>query len=144
MTSGPPIGFEFRPSRWLLAATLLVALLALLALAMSGLALMPRLLGGGLLLAFAVRRLRYWRQPRVRAVVWRDGDDASLALSSGFDAAATLMHARALGPLIVLEFAWEPRQRACLWLLPDNLDAVHRRHLRMRILARAGAEESAV
>ncbi|MGH8151385.1 MAG: hypothetical protein ACREPF_01455, partial [Rhodanobacteraceae bacterium] len=48
--------------------------------------------------------------------------------------------ARVLGPLIVLTVRWPPRERAHLWILPDNLDADTRRRLRVRMASDAGGD----
>jgi toxin CptA len=82
-------------------------------------------------------------RPRVRSILWRVDGGADLVLDerSGHHHRETqgAVHAmRVMGPLIALTLRWPPRERAHLWLLPDNLGADTRRRLRMRIGTHAG------
>lgn len=138
MKQAPAIGFNCRVSWLLVAATLVVGLLALVAVQlMRG----PAWLHHGLHLATVVYLatiIAGMLRPRVRAVVWREDGTADITLRDGIvEASRTVQgaigNARVLGPLIVLTLRWPPRGRVHLWLLPDNLDADTRRRLRMRL-----------
>lgn len=144
MKQAPAIGFQYKVSWTLVAATIVVALLALLALQLvSG----PAWLRHGLhLLAIAYAGVCVARllRPRVRSVAWQGEGGLVLTLNDTLsdgrrDAEGMVSAARVMGPLIVLTIRWPPRERAHLWLLPDNLDADTRRRLRMRLGAGSGA-----
>lgn len=145
MTAAPGIGFAYRPSPLLVAATVVVTLLALLAIWASAGPLWLRLaiaVGVAIWAAVAVRRVL---RPRVRSLSWRGDGGVDLVLAAeapdGREAQGGVQAARMLGPLVVLTVRWPPRERAHLWILPDNLDVDTRRRLRMRVGAagRAGA-----
>lgn len=138
MKQAPAIGFTCRASWLLVVATLLVGLLALLAVQ---LARGPAWLHHGLHLATVVYLaavIAGMLRPRVKAVVWREDGTADITLRDSLveesrTVQGAVSAARLLGPLIVLTLRWPPRERAHLWLLPDNLDADTRRRLRMRL-----------
>lgn len=147
MKGAPALGFDYRASRALMITTWLVATLALLAIWTSG---APHWLHGllsiavaallGVTVAAAVR-------PRVRAVTWRTDGGVELALNDALadgrhEAEGMVSSARVLGPLIVLTVRWPPRERAHLWILPDNLDDDTRRRLRARLGAEGNATAS--
>jgi|GEM_PF-4505308 len=138
MTSAPALRIELRASPSLLLALTLIAALAVLSLLLAdipwplrGTAIGPIVV----LAAFAARHLL--RPPissfelgREDARVWR-GDQAI---------PARLRAGRVFGPLLVLRLTWSegPRPHAAtLWLLPDNLDGVQHRRLRMLLSAHA-------
>ncbi|MGH8124987.1 MAG: protein YgfX [Rhodanobacteraceae bacterium] len=144
MKTAPAIGFRHRPSRLITAMMLAVALLALLAIWISGapdwLRFVLSLLVAGYVGVAAKRQLR----PRIRAVLWRADGGVELTFDGGragpvCEIQATITGTRVMGPLIVLALRWSPRGRATLWLLPDNLDFDTRRRLRMRLGAQAHA-----
>ncbi|KZC16975.1 hypothetical protein RHOFW510R12_35575 [Rhodanobacter sp. FW510-R12] len=134
MTSAPAIGFEYRPSRWLRRALVLVAALAVLAVALSAL---PAWLK--LLLAVAValatwRRLRRLAADPVTAAGWGADGAWTLHLRSHEDVPATLASFRVYGVFFVLLRLRTAEQGAqALLLVPDNSDADIRRRLRMRL-----------
>lgn len=138
MTSAPTITFRPRPSRILLCATCGIAVLALVALALTG---APRWVHVILLLVLVldvVLAMRSMVRSPIESLAWRADGGADLvlrdhALEAGREVLGAVSAARVLGPLIVLKVRWPPRERAHLWLLPDNLDAATRRQLRMRI-----------
>lgn len=77
-------------------------------------------------------------RPPVRSLAWHADGSVDLVLRDGApharrDAQGSVQASRKLGPLIVLTVRWPPRERAHLWILPDNLDADTRRRLRMRV-----------
>lgn len=138
MRTAPAVAFDYRPSRVLAVATFAVSLLAVWAVAISGvpewlcLALMLLIVASGA--ASLVRLLR----PRIRSLLWRADGTIELVLQNrtreeGGDALGELRGARVMGPLIVLVLHWPPRGQAALWLLPDNLGPDTRRRLRMRL-----------
>lgn len=142
MSVVPTIAFEYRASRALLAATIVVGLLALVAVPLSG---SPHWLRAILYIAggavTGVALARSWR-PRVGSVAWRPDGSVELRLNDTPmggqpDVRASIRHARVMGPLIVLTLAW-CGGLANLWLLPDNLDADTRRRLRIRLRTEAG------
>ncbi|HXE67554.1 MAG TPA: protein YgfX [Rhodanobacteraceae bacterium] len=138
MKQAPAIGFACRVSWLLVIATLVVGVLALVAVQlMHG----PAWLHHGLHLAavaYVAAVVAGMLRPRVRALVWREDGTTEITLRDNLVESGRMMQgavgsARVLGPLIVLTLRWPPRGRAHLWLLPDNLDADTRRRLRMRL-----------
>lgn len=148
MTSAPPIGFEYRPSRALQAATAALVVLAAGAALGSDLPLSLRLGLIVVILVAAIRRFAGWQREVVRALVWRSDGSCILRLRAGaggapVDVPAEMRAAQALGPLITLHLVWAPRGRATLWLLPDNTGSDLRRRLRVRIRALSGSDAAA-
>lgn len=148
MRTPPAIAFECRASHMLAAATIVVALLAIFAVSISG---SPYWLRSALIIFILVigsQALVHTLRPRVRTLLWRADGGAEIrlrgnALEDEREVQGALQSARIMGPLIVLTVRWPPRERASLWLLPDNLDADTRRRLRMRLGAGgAGAPAS--
>lgn len=138
MRTAPAIGFDYRPSRLLAVATATVSLLALWAVAISGVPEWLRVVLMLFVVWIGTVSLAHWLRPRVRSLLWRADGAAELALRDrtherSRTALGTLRSARMMGPLIVLVLNWPPRGRATLWLLPDNLDPDTRRRLRMRL-----------
>lgn len=136
MKSTPAIGFSYRGSPLLACATVIVALLAILAL---HLARGPFWLHGVLAVligVYALLAVYGLLRPRVRAITWHADGGAELTLRGRAETVqGAVAESRVLGPLIVLTLRWPPRQRLSLWLLPDNLDVDTRRKLRMRLRA---------
>lgn len=133
MTSAPAIGFEYRPSRRLQRSLIAVAALALLALALCGLAgWLKLLLAAGVLGAtwFSIRRLT---ASPVQAAGWSPDAGWTLHLHPHQDVPATLASFRALGSLVLLRLRTADRGVQVLLLAPDNSDADIRRRLRMRL-----------
>jgi toxin CptA len=140
MRSVPAIGFDVHPSRLLAASVVVVAMLAIVAVWLSG---MPWWLcvatTGGVVAHASLTMLRL-RQPVLAALLWHGDGSWTLRLADGRETEATLRSARVLGPLIALRLAWLPGGSAALVLLPDNLDADTRRRLRMRLSAAADTD----
>ncbi len=137
MKDAPTIAVSLRVSGILVAAIVLVMVLALIAVSLTGahgwvrnaLFILVLVLG-----STAVGRAR----PRITSLVWRSDGGADIrlrdtALEDGREVQGAIQTARVMGPLIVLTIRWPPRERAHLWLLPDNLDADTRRRLRARL-----------
>jgi toxin CptA len=136
----PAIGFTCRVSWALVIATLIVGVLALVAVQlMRGQTWLHHVLHLAVV-AYVAAAVAGMLRPRIRALVWRADGTADITLRDGIVEAGRTVQgavgsARVLGPLIVLTLRWPPRARAHLWLLPDNLDADTRRRLRMRLSA---------
>ena len=134
MKTGPTIGFRCRHSPTLLVATVLVSVLAVLAVILAAMphwlhAILIACIGG-----YAGSALYRSARPRVRSVLWREDGSVELVLrNDGAMAHGIVQNTRVMGPLIVLTLRWPPRERTHLWLLPDNLDADTRHRLRMRL-----------
>lgn len=147
MTQPPDIAFRYLTSKVVVAALIVVGVLAILALAISGVpeaVRLPLMVVAGALLGTSVGRLL---RPRVASVAWRGDGTVDLRLNDKptddrREVRGELRGGRVLGPLIVLALRWPVRERAFLWLLPDNLDADTRRRLRMRLATRSPATAS--
>lgn len=133
MTSAPAIGFEYRPSRLLRRGLIAVAAMAVLAVALCGLALWLKLpLGAAVVLATwqSVRRLA---AVPVAAAGWSADNDWTLRLADHEDVRATLASFRVFGVFILLRLRTVDHGMQVLLLAPDNSDADIRRRLRMRL-----------
>jgi len=141
--AAPAIGFAYRASRGLILATFAAAMLATVAVWLSGL---PHWAHFALTLGIAgIAGAAFGNllRPRVRSILWRADGGADLVLNDRLgdnrrEAQGAIQAVRVMGPLIALTLRWPPRERAHLWLLPDNLDAETRRRLRMRLGAAPG------
>jgi hypothetical protein len=138
MTSAPALRIELRASPSLLLALTLIAALAVLSLLLADIPWPLRGTAIGPIVVLAALAARHLLRPpissfelgREDARVWR-GDQAI---------PARLRAGRVFGPLLVLRLTWSegPRPHAAtLWLLPDNLDGVQHRRLRMLLSAHA-------
>lgn len=147
MTQAPDITFRYRASPTLVVALVVVALLAILAVSISG---VPAWLRTILIVCVASLggvSLGRLLRPRVGSMAWRGDGTVELVLNdtpldNRREVRAEMQGGRVLGPLIVLSMRWPQRERASLWLLPDNLDADTRRRLRMRLGTHATAPAS--
>ncbi len=133
MTSAPAIGFEYRPSRWLRRALLLVAALALLAVALSALPTWLELLLAMLVVLTTWQALRRMNSSPVVAAGWSAEHAWSLRLHDHVDLPATLASFRVLGGFVLLRLHTAERGMQVLLLGPDNSDTDIRRRLRMRL-----------
>ena len=139
MTTAPAIGFRCRVSPTLLILTVLVSVLAVVAVLLAAL---PHWLHAGLIACiggYAGAALFRLLRPRMRSMLWRADGSVDLVLhdEEGRTVQGIVQNARVMGPLVVLTVRWPPRERTHLWLLPDNLDGDTRRRLRMRLGAGA-------
>jgi toxin CptA len=133
MKSAPAIVFDFFPSRWVAAATCLVALAGLLALLFSGIPLWARLLLAATVCVYASYDLvRFLRNP-VRRAAWYEAGHWRLADTQGAEHLAELQHGIARGPWIVLRLRRSDGARIAIILGPDNSDSDTRRRLRVRL-----------
>lgn len=136
MKSVPAIAFDYRPSRWLLAAIVTIALLALAAIALCGLNAWSRLALAIIVIAYTLWTVRDFRNPPFTHISWHAAGHWRLRDAADREQVAELRRAVVLGVLIVLVLRIGPQRSFALPLLPDNCDAETRRHLRVR-LARA-------
>ena len=133
MKSAPAIAFEYRPSRWLLASLLCIALLATVAIAASALAWSVKLILAAAVCAYAIHSARRHLHPAVRRCAWYENGHWRVRDPTGEDHAATLLRASVRGVLIVLVLRSALQRSTSLILLPDNCDADTRRRLRVRL-----------
>ncbi len=137
MPSAPTIRFEVRRSPSLLVAHLLLSILAIAAvwLGMFGQASARTLLLVAIVAVWVIGVWRLWH-PRLH-YVHIGADGVRLQLASGETVEAQFLGGRAMGPIVMLELVWvQPKRgQTMLWLLPDNADAMTRRHLRMLLSA---------
>lgn len=136
MKSAPAIAFDYQPSRWLAASILMVAVLALIALAASGIPPWAAFMLAGVTCAYAALTLRRMLRSPTRRVAWHQAGHWRLADNDGVEHMAELQHAVVRGGWIVLTLRTADGARLPLVLAPDNCDADVRRRLRVR-LARA-------
>jgi toxin CptA len=141
MKSVPAIAFDYAPSRWLLAALIGVATVAVLAIAASGIRLWLQLLLAAAACLYAWHSCRSLLRPAIRRCAWYESGHWRVRDMAGQDHAVSLRQASVRGSLIVLRFHSPLRRGTTLVLLPDNCDADTRRRLRVR-LARADSVEA--
>jgi toxin CptA len=143
MISAPAIGFEYRPSRWPARLFVTVSVMAVLAVALSGMPIWAQVIVAvGVVAACrrAVRRLR----AQVSAAGWAHASGWTLRDADGTDEPASLRSFKVMDPLVLLRLNSPRYGKLTLWLMPDNSDADIRRRLRMRLaVIKAAAEESA-
>jgi len=145
MRSAPAIGFEYRPSRLLRHAVATAAVLAALAVMLSGLALVAKGCLLGVVVLAAGCALRRMARPSLAAAGWNADGSWSLRTIAHDDLPATLVAFRVLGGFIVLRLRTAEHGTHALLLAPDNSDADIRRRLRMRLAtAQPAAGDGAV
>jgi toxin CptA len=133
MKSAPAIAFDYRPSRWLAAAIVLIVLLALLALAFSGIDLWVKLgLACTACIYAAYALLRFLSVP-LRRIAWHAAGHWRIVDARGAEYVVELRHAAVRGDWIVLIFRRTDGERVPLVLAPDNCDTDIRRRLRVRL-----------
>jgi toxin CptA len=133
MKSVPAITFDYRPSRWLLLALAVIAVLALFAVALCGLNPWIKLALAALTLAFALHTSRRLLHPLFVNVMWHSAGHWRLRDAAGREQAGELRHAVVLGAVIVLTLRVDPKRTCSFVLLADNGDAETRRRLRVRL-----------
>jgi hypothetical protein len=134
--SAPVIALELRASRRFGAALLAIAVLAVAAPWLSGLA-WP--VCAGLSLAAVLVGAQAWRgeQRKTGLRLALHGDDSVRCQRAGAaDVEGTLAEAVVLGPLVTLALRTDGGRRVHLALWPDSADAESLRRLRVRLLAR--------
>ncbi len=136
MKSAPAIAFDYAPSRWLAAAIVAVALLALAAVAFANVVTWAKLALACAVVVYAAHALQRHVSASTRRVAWHAAGHWRIALADGQERVAELQHAVVRGPWLVLTLRAGNGERVALMLGPDNSDADVRRRLRVR-LARA-------
>jgi toxin CptA len=142
MTSAPAIGFEYRPSRWPARLFVAISVIAVLAVALSGMPSWAQVLVAlGVAIACG-RALRQLQSP-VNAAGWAHSSGWTLRGLDATDEPASLRSFKVVGSLVLLRLSSPRYGKLTLWLMPDNTDADIRRRLRMRLaVMKAAAEES--
>ena len=132
MTSAPAIGFEYRPSRWPARLFVTVSLMAVLAMALSGIPIWAQV-AVALGVAIACRRALRQLNASVSAAGWAHSSGWTLRGVDGTDEPASLRSFKVMGSLVLLRLSSSRYGKLTLWLMPDNSDADIRRRLRMRL-----------
>lgn len=133
MKSAAAIAFEHRPSRLLVAAIATVLVLALLADALSGLAIVAKLGLGALAIAYAGYSLRRLLGKPVCRAAWHSAGHWRVVDGNGEEHVADLVHATVRADWITLNLRRSDGVRVALVLAPDNSEADIRRRLRVRL-----------
>jgi len=136
MKSAPAIAFDYVPSRWLAAAIVAAALLALVSVVLTGVSTWLKLAIGCAVVGYTAHSLRRHLGASIRRVAWHEAGHWKIAHGDGQERVAELQHAVARGGWLVLTLRTGNGDRVPLILGPDNCDADVRRRLRVR-LARA-------
>ena len=142
MKSAAAITFDYRPSRWLQFGLSGAAVLAVLAVAASGIGVVPKALAIAATAAAFAFELRRLRRPIIACCAWHADGQWRVRDTSGNDHAAALLQSSVRGVLIVLRLRVPTHGSVALVLLPDNCDEPTRRQLRVR-LARGADNVSA-
>ena len=133
MKSAPAIAFEYRPSRLLALAIVMLTLLALMALALCGLAWWIKLPLAGCAIVYATFSLsRFWRTPPIK-VTWHTAGHWLIFGLRDQETVAELDHAVVHAGFIVLTLRCNDGKRLRLPLSPDICDPDTRRWLRVRL-----------
>lgn len=133
MTSAPAIGFEYRPSRLLQRAWVVVAILAVLSVVLCALAPWLKLLLVAGVLPATWQSVRKAVGSPVAAAGWSADNSWTLRLVDHEDVPAVLASFRVLGGFVLLRLQTAERGTQVLLLAPDNSDEDIRRRLRMRL-----------
>ncbi|HUH55052.1 MAG TPA: protein YgfX [Rhodanobacter sp.] len=133
MTSAPAIGFEYAPSRLLRRCLMVVAALAALAVALSGLVVSLKLVLIAAVVLATWQSLQGAARSPLAAAGWDAEGGWTLRTADHEDIAATLTSFRILGNFILLRLRTTDRGTQVLLLAPDNSDRDIRRRLRMRL-----------
>jgi toxin CptA len=138
MKSVPAIAFEYRPSRWLLLAIILVACVAAGAIAFSGLNVWFKVGLEMAAIVYAAHGVLRFLRPPFTHVTWHSAGHWRLRPARDEEQVGELTRAVVLGAMIVLTLRVGSRRVVVLPILPDVCDAQTRRQLRVR-LSRANA-----
>jgi toxin CptA len=142
MKSVPTIAFDCRPSRTLLLATMVFAVLALVAIVLCGLPAWLKFVSALIVAVYATHSLRKLLASAFAQVMWHPAGHWRLRHATGSECVGELVHSVVLGALIVLVLRIDAKRTTALPLLPDNCDAETRRRLRVR-LARSSSIDPA-
>lgn len=136
MKSAAAIAFDYRPSRWVAFAIVLVSALALLAVAASGIPWPFKLALACVACAYTAWSLRRFLGAGVRRAAWHEGGHWRIADGDGTEHVAELESGVVRSGWIVLRLRRTDGRCIALVLGPDNRDADTHRRLRVK-LARA-------
>ena len=138
MKSAAAIAFDYRPSRWIAVAIVLIAMLAVLAVALSGVALAWKVALACVACAYAAWSLdRFLRANNIRRAAWQQAGHWRVVDTNGNEFVAELDSGIVRGAWIVLRLRRTDGRRVTMILGPDNSDVDTRRRLRIQ-LARVG------
>jgi toxin CptA len=133
MKSAAAIAFDYQPSRWLIAAAVVMLTLALAAVTLSGFNATVRIALGLAAIAYAALALRRFARVQVMRAAWHEAGHWRVVDTSGVDHLADLSHAVVRGDWIVLNLRRSDGTRLPIVLAPDNSDNDLRRRLRVRL-----------
>ncbi|MGH8091169.1 MAG: protein YgfX [Rudaea sp.] len=133
MKSATAIAFDYRPSRWLAAAVVLMAVLAFAAIALSGIPSWAGIFVAIFAAPCAGLALGRHLRPLVRRAVWQQAGHWRVAAADDREFTAELIRGVARGAWIVLNLRRSDGRRLALILGPDNCAADTRRQLRVRL-----------
>lgn len=133
MKSATAIAFDYRASRWLLVAIVLMAALALAAIVLNGMPTWSKIACGILACTFAGFALGRCLRPLLCRAVWQQTGHWRVADAGGREFNAELIRGVARGAWIVLNLRRSDGKNLALILGPDNCDMDTRRRLRVRL-----------
>jgi toxin CptA len=133
MKSAAAIAFDYRPSHWLAGAILFVSVLALIAIAVSGIPLALKLALACAACAYAALSLLRFLREGIRRAVWHQAGHWRMADRDGNEHVAELESGIVRGAWIVLRLRRTDGRRIALMFGPDNSDADIRRRLRVQL-----------
>lgn len=136
MKSATAVAFDYKPSRWLVAAVVLMCALAFVGVALSGMQRGVEIFSVAFAMVCAVFALGRLRRPLVRRIAWQQAGHWRVADADGREFTAELIRGVVRGSWIVLNLRRSDGKDLALILGPDNCTADTRRQLRVR-LARA-------
>jgi toxin CptA len=131
--SVPPIAFDHRPSLRLVAALLIAAVLAGVALAISGIPPLAKAIVAVVAAGYFGISLRRFLLNAPLRVVWQSSGHWRLIDRRRRESDAELIRATVRGEWMLIELRRTDRTRIALVLAPDNADAETRRALRVRL-----------
>lgn len=143
MKSAPSIAFDFAPSRLVLFALCVVAVLAAATPWFSALPVAVCALLSLFAIVLAMRAVRSFRAPPFVRIAYR-GDGWVLVDRTGIEHAALLNAHRHLGVFVTLDWRYGRRARFRAVLAPDNLGAEMRRRLVVLLRRVAHADDAEV
>ncbi len=144
MKSAPAIAFDYRPSRRLMLAVVLVCILAMLALWLSGLPWWGKL---GLIPAAVAYAVATWLRMNRNApgrVAWQAEGHWNLLDAQQRTRAVELESAVVRGNWIFLNFRRRNSEPVRIVLGPDNCEADTRRRLRVRLAAQTDVAQPSI
>lgn len=133
MKSAPAIAFDYRPSRWLLAATAVTTGLALVALTLCAFDAAVRVLLAIVIVGYAMFALRRFVRIAPRRLAWHTAGHWRIVESSGVERVAELERAAIRGAWIALTLRRSDKSTLAIVLGPDNSDVETRRRVRVRL-----------